>query len=198
VRNQALHWEDSLGGSASELYLRHTVTSGEERSRPTRSRVLGHLHCTAWRCNQFVPLDPNSLGRLRRPAAARPGSRVSNVVGRCFRAWHLDEYVRLLGALCGLHVSSLANSTRPRKHGPCHQANWSDGQTVSAPVTWFPRIVYATPDERFNWRLVGRGEGIHWPDLDEDISVDSLLKGLASGETQASLDRWLKSRGGTG
>ena len=73
-----------------------------------------------------------------------------------------------------------------------------DGRTVSAPVTWFPRLAHATADERSNWRLVGRGEGIHWPDLDEDISVDSLLKGLASGETQASLDRWLKSREGTG
>ena len=48
--------------------------------------------------------------------------------------------------------------------------------------------------ERAPWRLIGRGEGIHWPELDEDISVESLLAGRTSGETQASLRRWLESR----
>ena len=51
----------------------------------------------------------------------------------------------------------------------------SDGRTVSAPLAWFPRLLHGTPKQRNNWRLIGKGVGIHWPDLDEDISVRSLL-----------------------
>ena len=51
----------------------------------------------------------------------------------------------------------------------------SDGRTVSAPLAWFPRLLHGTPEQRNNWRLIGKGVGIHWPDLDEDISVRSLL-----------------------
>jgi hypothetical protein len=69
-----------------------------------------------------------------------------------------------------------------------------DGRTVSVPLLWFPRLVEATPAERGNWRLIGRGEGIHWPDLDEDISVAGLLAGKRSGESQRSLKRWLETR----
>jgi hypothetical protein len=69
-----------------------------------------------------------------------------------------------------------------------------DGRTVSVPLSWYPRLAHGTPAERSNWRLLGRGEGIYWPDLDEDISVAGLLAGRPSGETQSSLQRWLKSR----
>jgi hypothetical protein len=69
-----------------------------------------------------------------------------------------------------------------------------DGRTVSVPVSWYPRLAHGTRAERSNWRLLGRGEGTHWPDLDEDISVAGLLAGRPSGETQSSLQRWLKSR----
>jgi len=69
-----------------------------------------------------------------------------------------------------------------------------DGRTVSVPIAWYPRLAHGTPRERSNWRLLGRGEGIHWPDLDEDISVEGLLAGRRSGETQASLRRWLERR----
>jgi hypothetical protein len=51
----------------------------------------------------------------------------------------------------------------------------SDGRTVSAPLAWFPRLLHGTAEQRKNWRLIGKGVGIHWPDLDEDISVRSLL-----------------------
>ncbi len=70
----------------------------------------------------------------------------------------------------------------------------SDGRTVTVPLAWYPRLAHGTPTERNNWRLIGRGEGIHWPDLDEDISVASLLAGHPSGESQTSLHRWLESR----
>jgi hypothetical protein len=70
-----------------------------------------------------------------------------------------------------------------------------DGRTIMAPLAWFPRLTHGTPDERAHWRLIGGGEGMHWPDLDEDISVESLLAGRRSGETQESLRRWLNARG---
>ena len=71
----------------------------------------------------------------------------------------------------------------------------SDGRTLAVPVTWFPRLLHGTPAERSNWRLIGSGEGIHWPDLEEDISVASLLAGRRSSETGDSLRRWLEARG---
>lgn len=73
-----------------------------------------------------------------------------------------------------------------------------DGRTVSVPLPWYPRLSQATPAERDNWRLIGQGEGIHWADLDEDISVEDLLSGRPSGESQSSLKRWLASREGAG
>jgi len=54
--------------------------------------------------------------------------------------------------------------------------------------------MHATPEERNNWRLIGRGHGIHWEDIDEDISVEGLLAGKPSGESQASLKKWLNQR----
>ena len=75
------------------------------------------------------------------------------------------------------------------------QFELSDGRSVSAPLAWYPRLVHASPAERAQWRLIGRGEGVHWPDLDEDISVEGVLAGRPSGESQASLKRWLESRG---
>ena len=69
-----------------------------------------------------------------------------------------------------------------------------DGRTVSAPLAWYPRLAHGTSTERAEWRLIGRGEGVHWPELDEDVSVEALLAGHASGESQASLERWLRSR----
>jgi hypothetical protein len=67
----------------------------------------------------------------------------------------------------------------------------SDGRTISVPLAWFPRLVHATPEERNHWRLIGKGGGIHWEDLDEDISVEGLLAGRPSGESQGSFKRWL-------
>lgn len=70
----------------------------------------------------------------------------------------------------------------------------SDGRTISVPIEWFPRLVHASPQERARWRLIGNGQGIHWEDIDEDISVAGLLAGKPSGESQASLKRWLDQR----
>ncbi len=70
----------------------------------------------------------------------------------------------------------------------------SDGRTIAVPLDWYPRLKYATAEERRNWRLIGGGQGIHWEDLDEDISVKGLLAGKPSGESQASFTKWLKNR----
>lgn len=69
-----------------------------------------------------------------------------------------------------------------------------DGRTVSVPVQWYPRLAHGLVAERQNWQIIGRGVGIHWPDLDEDIAVEDLLAGRPSGESQASFRRWLESR----
>ena len=69
-----------------------------------------------------------------------------------------------------------------------------DGRTISLPLGWYPRLLHATPQERENWRLIADGVGIHWPDLDEDISVEDLLAGRPSGESQRSFKRWLEER----
>lgn len=69
-----------------------------------------------------------------------------------------------------------------------------DGRTISAPLSWYPRLLHGNGRERANWRLIGRGQGIHWNDLDEDISVEGLLAGRASTESKVSFKRWLRAR----
>ena len=70
----------------------------------------------------------------------------------------------------------------------------ADGRSLSIPLEWYPRLALATPQERDQWELIGRGQGVHWPRLDEDLSVESLLAGRRSSESQTSLDRWLAAR----
>jgi hypothetical protein len=73
-------------------------------------------------------------------------------------------------------------------------AELSDGRTIAAPLAWYPRLVNATVEERRNWRLIGGGRGIHWPAIDEDISVANLLAGQPSTESQNSFKKWLAGR----
>jgi hypothetical protein len=70
----------------------------------------------------------------------------------------------------------------------------SDGRTISVPISWYPRLSHGTLSERNNWRLIATGRGIHWSELDEDISIENLLNGKHSGESQASFKKWLESR----
>lgn len=72
--------------------------------------------------------------------------------------------------------------------------DFADGRRISLPLAWYPRLLHATPEERNNWRLVGQGEGVHWPDLDEDVSAENLILGHPSRASQSSLARWLRSR----
>ncbi len=70
----------------------------------------------------------------------------------------------------------------------------ADGRTLTIPLHWYPRLVHASATERGNWRLLGDGYAIEWPDLDEHIGIAGLIAGRRSGESQASLDRWLAAR----
>jgi len=69
-----------------------------------------------------------------------------------------------------------------------------DGRSIAIPIGWYPRLAYGPPEERANWQISGAGYGIHWPYLAEDIGVEGLLLGWKSGESQASLGRWLRNR----
>ena len=69
-----------------------------------------------------------------------------------------------------------------------------DGRTIIVPIVWYPRLWHGTPEERNNFEIIGDGMLLHWPDLDEDLSVDGILAGRRSGENQKSLKRWLEKR----
>ena len=70
----------------------------------------------------------------------------------------------------------------------------SDRRSVSVPLSWYPRLVHATLEEREGWELIADGQHVHWESLDEDVSVDDLLAGNGSGESCRSFQRWLTAR----
>ncbi len=69
-----------------------------------------------------------------------------------------------------------------------------DGRRLSVPLAWYPRLLHATTAERAKWQLLGDGYAIEWPDLDEHIGIEGLLAGRRSGESSASIQKWLSSR----
>lgn len=69
-----------------------------------------------------------------------------------------------------------------------------DGRTISVPITWYPRLLYSSKKERNTYELMGRGTNIHWPLLDEDISISGILRGYPSGESEESLKAWMETR----
>lgn len=70
----------------------------------------------------------------------------------------------------------------------------ADGRTIAVPLEWFPRLSHATVAERNTWRLIAGGRGVHWPRIDEDISMANVLAGQPSAESQASFKKWLAGR----
>jgi hypothetical protein len=72
--------------------------------------------------------------------------------------------------------------------------NLGDGRTITVPFAWFPRLLHGSPPERKKWKIISRGKGIHWEELDEDISVEGLLAGRGSQESQQSFKKWLQYR----
>lgn len=97
-----------------------------------------------------------------------------------------------------MSTSSPVNEAATAKHvrvtGRALIVELNDGRTVSVPVEWYPRLAHGTLGERQRWQLIGPGIGIHWPALDEDISIDGLLQGVPSGESAESFARWLNAR----
>ena len=69
-----------------------------------------------------------------------------------------------------------------------------DGRSISVPLAWFPRLWYGTQQERARFEIIGDGSYIHWPDLDEDLTIAGILAGRHSGESPDSLKRWLAGR----
>ncbi len=76
----------------------------------------------------------------------------------------------------------------------CFTVELVDGRSLSVPLDWYPRLRHATQAELNNWRLLGAGYAIEWPDLDEHIGVEGLLAGRPSGESERSLQKWLEER----
>jgi hypothetical protein len=87
-----------------------------------------------------------------------------------------------------------ALATRVAVSGDTLSVELADGRTVAVPLAWYPRLMHATPAERASWRLIGGGRGIHWPGVDEDISVANLLAGQPSAESQSSFKKLLAGR----
>lgn len=73
-------------------------------------------------------------------------------------------------------------------------AHLAGGRTLSVPRAWLPGLVHGSAEERANWRLLGEGDAIEWPDLDEHVGVEGLLAGRGSGESETSFQRWLAAR----
>ncbi len=69
-----------------------------------------------------------------------------------------------------------------------------DGRTIIVPLMWYPRLWYGSPEERNNYEIIGDGTLLHWPDLDEDLSVSGLFVERRSGESRKSLKMWLEGR----
>ncbi len=90
--------------------------------------------------------------------------------------------------------TSYPTATQVRLSEESLSVELSDGRTIVVPLAWYPRLSYGSVEERIHWRLIRGGHGIHWDDLDEDISVENLLAGKSSGESQTSLKKWLAAR----
>jgi Protein of unknown function (DUF2442) len=90
--------------------------------------------------------------------------------------------------------TSVPTATHVRVSDDALAVELSDGRAISVPLAWYPRLSHGNETERSNWRFIGGGTGIHWPNLDEDISVEGLLAGRPSAESQSSFKKWLESR----
>lgn len=76
----------------------------------------------------------------------------------------------------------------------CLEISLSDGRKISVPLTWYPRLLRGTREEREHYEFIGHGEGVHWPELDEDISIEGILSGRPSQENHQSLRKWIEVR----
>ena len=169
------------------------------------------MWCAGWMS------DPASMGdefvRWLRDDYANYRSRLEEWEPLYFEVAALPVLRRLYAEACGAgHLADRTGGVIGSNSPPSYQkietpeaiaievsddtltAELSDGRTISVPISWYPRLVHATPEERNNWELIGTGEGVHWPDLDEDLSVEGFLAGRKSGESPRSFQCWLEAR----
>ncbi len=88
----------------------------------------------------------------------------------------------------------IANAVNVKVSDETLTVSLDDGRIISIPISWYPRLMHSSPQKRNNYRLIGNGAGIHWDDIDEDISVQGLIAGHHSLESQKSLSKWLNNR----
>ena len=111
---------------------------------------------------------------------------------------NLSQDTKQIDGRLGMSISAV-EITVPRAERVKLSANTlrvdlDDGRTISVPLAWFPRLYHATKEETANWRLIGKGQGVRWEDIDADISVEGLLAGRPSGESPSSFQKWLDAR----
>lgn len=137
-----------------------------------------------------------SSGSIHSVNKAAKDSRRANS-GAFYESWQRIKRVYSQGGMSVVMIERIAAAVAQQVHIDEEKltVDLRDGRTISVPLTWYPRLLYATAAERNNWRFIGAGVGIHWPELDEDISMENLLLGRASTESQRSLQRWLEQRG---
>ena len=89
--------------------------------------------------------------------------------------------------------TSVSNPGERVKHASCSEdslvVDLVDGRTISVPLVWYPRLLGATPAQRANWRVSGGGFGIHWPDIDEDLNTEGLLRGAPAPRVSVPVGR---------
>ncbi len=146
-----------------------------------------HVHVERDDCEAKFWLDPVWLERSRgfaRKEFTRSRPSLRRTSSTCWRA----------GMNTSTAESRSVAATQVAVTDDTLTVELSDGRSISVPLAWYPRLLNGTAEERSRWRLIGQGQVIHWPDLDEDISVENLLVGRPSAESQHSLKKWLTSR----
>ena len=100
----------------------------------------------------------------------------------------------MIGTITSIIELEIPGATRVKVTDDTLTAELADGRVISVPLTRHPRLIHANSNERDNWELYAEGRHIHWPDLDEDISVEGMLAGKPSGEGERSFNRWLEAK----
>ena len=99
----------------------------------------------------------------------------------------------MIGTITSIIELEIPGATRVKVTDDTLTAELADGRVISVPLTWHPRLIHANSNERDYWELYAEGQHIHWPDLDEDISVEGMVDGKPSGEGERFLNRWLEA-----
>ena len=146
---------------------------------------------TGWSAPLLELTDRNMLSMRRSRAKTAISQTKANIGGQLTRRLPRIPRSEMHGSAVDLKMSNAVKVTVSEQS---LSVDLEDGRLVSVPLAWYPRLVYATQAERDNWALIGEGEGIHWPDLDEDLSVRGLIAGWPSQESEKSFMQWLSAR----